>query len=285
MKKKASVDKIVNYWVGAAAILLIGYIFISYRYFTEVPTGCIANYPNAMRFALEGSDGLPLSMIELQALAGSQEQGLMQNTRIVNADNGPAPRVLQVSLGRADSDSDAAVGVHFSWRPDGGQDARSGCIRYSVKLPADFDFSAAGVLPGIFGGPSPDRTGLTSEQSLLVRPVWSKKGEAIIMALAKPVSDRGSLALNRHKPIKMQAGQWMTIEQEVTLNNPGSADGTVRVWIDGNQAVDAKGLKLREDDTLGIDGADNTIGYSGKAAETPIGGAQLWITPIDYGWK
>ena len=110
-------------------------------------------------------------------------------------------------------------------------------------------------------------------------------GDAIIVALAKTVSDQGTMALNRLKPVKLQPGQWMTIEQEVVLNTPGTDNGAVRVWIDGQQEVDAKDLKLREDDSVGLDGVDNTIGFTGKAAEIPVGGAQLWITPIEYGWK
>ena len=34
-------------------------------------------------------------------------------------------------------------------------------------------------------------------------------------------------------------GRWVSLEQEVELNTPGVADGTLRVWIDGSLVLDA----------------------------------------------
>ena len=73
-KKKTSADHIVLFGAGVAATVLLGYLGISYKYFNDTPVGCMDGYVAAVRFGLQSSDGLPLSMIELQAQAGLSDE-------------------------------------------------------------------------------------------------------------------------------------------------------------------------------------------------------------------
>jgi hypothetical protein len=286
-KKKTSADHIVLFGAGVAAAVLLGYLGISYKYFNETPVGCMDGYVTAVRFALQSSDGLPLSMIELQAQAGREEQGLMHNVRIVNVERAPMPRVLEVRLDRADStDPESAVGVHFPWRPNGSHRARSGCMRYSVYLPDDFDAPLPSMLPGMFGGPTPDRSELTSEDGFALRTRWTKDGDVQIMAQSKAVSDMGRLIMSRPGAVRLERGRWVTLEQELVLNAPGVNDGAVNVWLNGIKVIERTGLKLREDESVGIDGVAATVGMIGKPSEIPTSDkARVRITPIDFGWR
>lgn len=287
MAKKTSADQIVQYGAGLAAMVLVGYLGISYKYFNEVPTGCMEGYPQAVRFGLQSGDGLPLSMIELQAQAGREEQGLMQNARIVNVNDAPIARVLEVKLGRADSsDPESAVGIHFPWRPDGTHEAHSGCLRYSVYLPENFDFSTAGMLPGMFGGTTPERLDLTSDDAFALRTRWGRDGDTQIFVQSKAAAENGRQVVNLPGSVRLQRGRWVTLEQELVLNTSGASNGAIQVWLDGKKVVEKKGLKLREGDAPGIEGVAATVGFAGKPQDVPASDeARLQITPIDFGWR
>lgn len=287
MAQKTSADSIVLVGGGIAVAVLVGYLVISYRYFSEVQIGCMAGYPQAVRFGLQNNEGLPLSMIELQAQAGREELGLMQNAKIVSVEAGPMERALDIKLGRADDmDPHSPVGVHFPWRPDGSGRAKSACLRYSVFLPDNFDFANAGLLPGLFGGAKPERTEIKEGQGFVVRMRWGREGDTMILEHTKTANGSNNQVLNRPGTIKLQKGRWMTLEQEVVLNSAEKQNGELHVWVDGTKVIENKKLKLIEDGALGIDGVAATVGLAGEGKEIPKGDAgHLWITGLDFGWK
>lgn len=287
MSKKASAQLIVNVGGGIVATLLVGYLVVSYRYFNDTPIGCMASYTNVAKFNLQNSQGLPLSMIELQARAGTGEQGLMKNASVVNLSEGPATAALEVKLGRAEpADPTSPVGIHFAWRPLGISGASQACLRYSVLLPDDFDFAAGGSLPGIYGGAIPDRSDLTGERSFALRTHWYRNGNGQIRAQSKSIGDNGTLAIGREGSVKLPRGRWMTIDKEIVLNSAGVADGIVRVWVDGQKVIENTNLKLREDEHTGIDGVLATAGFAGAARDTPNGAkGSLRLSPIEFGWR
>lgn len=287
MAKKASAQSIVNIGGGIAATLLVAYLVISYRYFDDTPVGCMAAYTNAAKFDLQNSQGLPMSMIELQARAGTGEQGLMHNASIVNLSEGPAAAALEVKLGRADpNDSTSPIGIHFAWRPLGIAGATHACLRYSVLLPEDFDFSLGGTLPGIFGGTMPDRVEPAGEKSFALRTHWFRNGASQFRVQSKSVNDNGTLSIGREGAVKLARGRWMTIDEEVVLNSAGAADGVVRIWVDGKKVAENKKLKLREDERTGIDGVVATVGFSGNARDiSSSANGSLRLSPIEFGWR
>jgi hypothetical protein len=287
MAKKTSADRIVLVGGGLVATVLVAYLGISYKYFNDEPTGCMASYPQAVRFGLQNRDGRALSMIELQAVAGREERGLMQNARIVTADDAPTPRVLEVNLGRADaSDPGSPIGIHFPWRPDGSNDARSACLRYSVLLPEDFDFSAGGVLPGLFGGAMPGRSELANESGFVLRTRWGNGGEAQISVQSGAVSETGRAIVSQSGSVRLKRGHWVTLEQELVLNTAGANNGEVRVWLDGTKVVEKKELKVRGDDASGINGVDATVGIAGNPKDVAAGDhARLKISAWEFGWR
>lgn len=279
---------IVNVTGAALATVLIGYMFIHYRYLDVEPTGCMEAYGNALRFNLAKADGSLLSAIELQARAGHEERGLMQNASVVALSDAPVTSGLEVQAGRDQSSTSSIIGINFPWRPRALNGAQSACIRYSVYLPQDFDYGAGGILPGFFGGALPARLELVGDQSFVARAMWTKEGDAAVWLQGKPLNEHATRVLsNPASPIKLEPGRWITIEHELVLNSPGNADGQVHAWIDGVKVLDEKGVNLRQDASTGIDGVAATVGYAvldnGKtpAAEK----AKLRITAMDIGWR
>lgn len=287
MSKKTSAQSIVNVGGGIVAALLVVYLVISYRYFDDTPIGCMAGYTNVAKFDLQNSQGLPLSMIELQARAGTGEQGLMRNASVVNLPEGPASAALEVKLGRADpADPTSPIGIHFAWRPLGIAGATQACLRYSVLLPEDFDFSVGGSLPGIYGGAMPERIELGGEKSFALRTHWFRNGAGQFRVQSKSVNDNGSLSIGREGVVKLPRGRWMTIDEEIVLNSAGTADGIVRIWADGKKVAENTKLKLREDERTGVDGVLATAGFAGAARDTPNGAnGSLRLSPIEFGWR
>ncbi len=55
--------------------------------------------------------------------------------------------------------------------------------------------------------------------------------------LGWPMAGAGSL---------LRPGRWTAIEQHVRLNTPGQSDGWLRVWVDGQLALDRRDLRLRD---------------------------------------
>lgn len=287
MAQKTSVDHIVKISGGVVALMLLGWMFLSYRYFDAPAVGCMDAYAQSARFDLQSEDGLPLSMIELQARAGQGELGLMQNASVVNLDNGPSAAALEVKLGRADSSNAASpVGVHFAWRPVGIVDARSACLRYSVRLPDRFDFTSGGMLPGFFGGATPDRSALADDKSFAMRLHWTKEAGLVLFAQSKALGESGQRVVSRVKDLRLKTGSWLTIEQELVLNTAKANNSQLKVWVDGKLVTLAKGFKIREDDGLLIDGVAATVAFDGSARDTPSDArGSMQITPIEIGWR
>ncbi|MEO1210526.1 MAG: polysaccharide lyase [Cyanobacteria bacterium J06638_20] len=145
-------------------------------------------------------------------------------------------------------------------------------LRYRVRFSDNFDFVRGGKLPGLFGGSGasggtiPDGT-----DGFSARLMWREDGNGEVYAYL-PTSENFGTSIGRGS-WQFPPGEWITVEQEVILNQPGAADGRIRLWVDNALVVDASGLVFRTVDTLQIDG----IFFS-----TFFGGNDLsWATPQD----
>ena len=76
-------------------------------------------------------------------------------------------------------------------------------------------------------------------------------------------------------------GRWVSIEQEVKLNTPGSADGLIRVWVDGELKVESLDMDLRGSDHFALSGVVSDIGYARTAADPAV----IQITPFAIQWQ
>ena len=125
-----------------------------------------------------------------------------------------------------------------------GHGVTDACLTYSVRFPADFDFVKGGKLPGLYGGDAP-RGCATAEtaKGFSARLMW-RAGGAGELYLYHPAQKtvcgesigRGSWTFPR--------GQWVSVAEQVVMNRPGQADGTIRIWIDGRLKIEAGNLAL-----------------------------------------
>jgi hypothetical protein len=63
------------------------------------------------------------------------------------------------------------------------------------------------------------------------------------------------------------------MEQEVRLNTPGQADGSITVWLNGNQVFQQTGMVYRTTGDLRIDGLFFSTFFGG--------GDPSWASPTD----
>ncbi|MCB1519442.1 MAG: hypothetical protein KDJ37_02575 [Hyphomicrobiaceae bacterium] len=286
MTTKTSVSTIVNVGGGGAALLLAVYALGSYMWADQKEPGCMADYQNIANFAFRSPDGRLMSAIEVQAQAGADERGLMENTQIVELLSGPVDAALEVRLGRTDpADPMSAVGVDFAWRPLGLVAASSACLRYSIWLPNDFEFGTGGSLPGLFGGNAPALDGEKTTEGFAVRPKWTRDAVGEVLA-ESPVNDGGDAKSYGYRQLAFERGRWTTIEQEVVLNSAGATDGKLRVWKDGVMLVDEHDVKLRDDEQTGISGVVARAGFLARGRGAPTGPrATLQLSPMEIGWR
>lgn len=286
MGDKTSVQTIVNVTGGAVAVLLIAYTIGSYTFLREEVTGCMADYSSVSSFALRTSGGQLMSAIEIQAQAGANERGLMENSRVIDVTDNGVGSALAINLGHADvHDLNSTTGIDVAWRPLGLTGASASCLRYSVFMGKDFDFGRGGNLPGFFGGDAPSATGEKVTAGFVAGPRWTREGYAEVLIDAPVIRAPNGQTLG-YRDLTFDRGRWVTVEQELSLNDPGAANGRVRVWIDGVMKVDAEDVKLRDEDAVSISGVLARAGYAARGYTTPTGeSATLLVSPMEIGWR
>ncbi len=145
-------------------------------------------------------------------------------------------------------------------------------LSYYVRFSENFDFVKGGKLPGLLGGVGnsggeiPDGT-----DGFSTRFMWRRNGDGEVYAyLLTSKKDGTSIGRGnwRFKP-----GVWYRLEQEVILNQPGKANGRVRVWLDGRPVLDRGALTFRTTNALKIEGLFFSTFFGG--------GDSSWATPKD----
>lgn len=145
-------------------------------------------------------------------------------------------------------------------------------LRYYVRFPKDFDFVKGGKLPGLYGGTvtggrrSPDGT-----DGFSTRLMWRRNGVGEVYAYLATSEEEGT-SLGRGS-WSFQPGHWHLIEQEVSLNRPGSRDGRIRVWLDNREVLRESNLQFRTTNTLKIEGVFFSTFFGGSDPS--------WATPKD----
>jgi hypothetical protein len=145
-------------------------------------------------------------------------------------------------------------------------------LRYYAYFPAGFDFVKGGKLPGLYGGDVtsgrkiPDGT-----NGFSTRYMWRAHGAAEVYAYLPSSKEHGT-SLGRGD-WSWPTGEWAAVEQHVRLNNPGSADGEIQVWLNGNPVLDKRGVTFRTAGNLHIDGLFFSTFFGG--------GDESWATPRD----
>ena len=287
-------SKLSSMAVPVAGITLGAFLvlYLAKDAFTNIHTPpCSGRYPSATEFALMSESSTPLSAIELQARAGSDDWGVLENARVMKAfHNAPSPLVLQVRLPKGSTSMYQAAGngggLTFRWQPRAMEGATSACLSYSVYVPPGFDFGKGGELPGLFGGkdykPATPADGVNGFAS---RPVWGVDGKGE-MRLQTP-SVKGGLSQALGAPsFKLERERWISIEQETVLNTPGLNNGVARIWVDGVLKTERSKIAWRKDKSLTLSGVINDVWYGGLDSKaTAPTDTFLALTPATVSWK
>lgn len=279
MNNPKHLQLLINIVGGLLGLFVIGYVVFA-AFHTESAAPCSASYPAPMRFSLQNSQGKPLTAIELQARAGARDLGVVDNASVVRVEGGPSPEALEVKLRDLPNSADPGAthrnGIEFHWGPPGMANASAACLSYSLWLPEKFDFASGGFLPGVF---SRDRssTSAASTAAYSVYPQWDDKGRLLIAA----VLQGGDIARLSARTSALPLGRWVRIDQEVVLNEPGKANGTARLWVDGGLVVENREMKLRQDQNALLSGVLAGIGYRGTSAN----GGLLRLSPFEIAWR
>ncbi|WP_251976860.1 polysaccharide lyase [Salinicola avicenniae] len=207
---------------------------------------------------------------------GAQRRWGEQNLSILGTGNsgleGPALRVRYPEGSSSPSDA-AEGGAGFVVPTPALRQTDRACLRYRVRFESGFDFVKGGKLPGLYGGDGP--TGgdeVTGENGFSMRFMWRKEGQGELYEyVANKDADYGE-SVGRGA-WHFTPGQWVTIEQEIVLNDPESDDGIARVWIDGQPILEQHGIVYRTTDQVHIDGLMFSTFFGGHGSD--------WRTPRD----
>jgi hypothetical protein len=249
---------------AAAGLVTLAALFAVVRsfVFTPAPTPCSERYMNSTTLPLERG-GAVLTGADLQASLGGRDVGVIDNVTVAPVKNAPAALALMVDLPQG-SASPVHGGMSFPWQPRAIQNKSTACLSYNLLLPADFQFTRGGMLPGIMGSDETQET----DGAFKTRMVWRQGGNGGVNnrltnggQTTRTIIEGGGFALPR--------GRWFKVEQEATLNTPKQSDGILRLWIDGELVVDRNDIVYRTKPSVTVSGVAADVHYGGDDAFAP----------------
>lgn len=280
---------LVNAAVGAVVLAIAG-LGLHSAFYKEEAQQCSERFGNGTLFGLQQKSGAAIPVVDLQARLAGRDWGLLENTRIIDLKDAPSPVALQVGLpvvkAKLDDENPPRSGMGFTWSPAKLSGAASACLTYSVWLPETFEFGPGGGLPGLFGGTATDAPGQPAKSMFMTRYRWRETGQVEVRAVTAEAQQGNGLGIDVDRLV-LPRGRWMRLEQEVTLNTPGEADGLLRVWIDGRLKLENKRMLYRADQKTGLRGviADVHYGTPTLAVAAAPKPAMLLLTPFELRWQ
>ena len=280
LKKQTSVSNMTLYGIGAGVLVLGGTIVsLKNTLFPPPLAPCTTRYVSSVDFPSQAPNAQPVNVREVQTRLGFDEWGLVENVTIQPSKQGAFPFVLEIALpaGASGQKTSRAAqgGVGFSWKPGLPNGAAAACLSYGVRLPPNFDFDKGGLLPGLFGGEEP-RAGKTG---FAARLGWGPNGIGDVFANLPGTGERG-VGLTGGAWM-FATGRWILVEQEVRLNTPGQADGTLAIWIDGELRAELKDVAFRGHEQVRLSGILSDVYY---AAQAPTD-TSVQITSFNFRWQ
>lgn len=100
--------------------------------------------------------------------------------------------------------------------------------------------------------------------------MWRRDGKGELYAYVVNQDTGYGASLGRGN-WQFASGDWVSVEQEIRLNDPSRQDGLVRVWIDGEPRLEVTGVEFRNVADAYIDGLmfSTFFGGTGESWRTP----------------
>jgi hypothetical protein len=133
---------------------------------------------------------------------------------------------------------------------------------YRVRFPAGFDFVKGGKLPGLAGGTATTGMQRPNGDGWSARFMWRSGGELVLYLYHLDQAERqgDDIPLS----VRVPTNKWVRLTQTVTVNDPGQANGQVRVWIDDTLVLHRQGLRLSVAKKAPVDRFYFSTFYGGK---------------------
>ncbi|GEK74017.1 MULTISPECIES: polysaccharide lyase [Halomonas] len=164
-------------------------------------------------------------------------------------------------------------GAGFYAAPDALAGAERACLQYRVRFEPGFDFVKGGKLPGLYGGEAPSGGDeADGENGFSMRYMWRANGQGELYEYAVDQDEDYGKSVGRGR-WTFPTGQWVTLEQEIILNDPGQDNGMARVWVDGHPILEQRGIVYRTSESVTIDGLMFSTFFGGHGKD--------WRTPRD----
>ncbi|SOC54362.1 hypothetical protein SAMN05421509_103324 [Chromohalobacter canadensis] len=212
-----------------------------------------------------------------QAFGTHDDWGTAKNVEVLAANEtglGEAGLRIAYPEGTSAPSDQGEGGAGFYATISGLSEAERACLRYKVRFPQDFEFVKGGKLPGLYGGDAPSGGDEVTGDGYSMRFMWRRhgQGELYEYIVNKDADNDYGKSVGRglwHFP----TGQWVTVEQEIVLNDPQRDNGIARVWIDGKPIFEQRGIVYRKQSAVYADGLMFSTFFGGHGED--------WRTPKD----
>ncbi|VEP11394.1 conserved hypothetical protein [Hyella patelloides LEGE 07179] len=173
-------------------------------------------------------------------------------------------------------------------------------LSYKVKFEEDYDFNgdvhSGGKLPGLSSSDGWLSGGQTSNGSngFTIRYMWDEDGRAklYVYHMDRPEQWGESFYFEDEsgQPVYFEAGKWHELTQRVEINEGDRKNGSIEVWMDGEQVLNIDGLQFVNNGS-GIDslyfsnfhGGSDSGWYPDKESYTYYDDFVISTDPADVG--
>ncbi|MEL7303825.1 MAG: polysaccharide lyase, partial [Pseudomonadota bacterium] len=253
--------------------------------------GCDDRYARTTNLSFARGPSSPLPKPEFVAQLSGGEWGFQQHGNLVVDANVPGGTAMTVSLPsgakKGGTPRTPGSGLGFDWNPRVLGDATSGCLSYEVFLPRDWSYNASGILPGLYGGPKGFSSTSNVPGTFEARVGWSfgpRLGVNIYRGGEGGKARVGTQPARYHVP----QGRWVQIMQEIKLNDPGQANGLLRLWVDGEIRIDIPSVRYyagkQQPRILGVVG-DTHYGDPRSAWRSAPKPSAIKLSPFKLYWN
>ncbi|WP_458525522.1 polysaccharide lyase [Onishia taeanensis] len=164
-------------------------------------------------------------------------------------------------------------GAGFYAAPEALKGAEAACLTYQVRFAPGFNFVKGGKLPGLYGGEAPSGgEEADGTNGFSMRYMWRRQGQGELYEYAVDQDEDYGKSVGRGR-WTFPTGRWVTLEQEIVLNDAGEANGLARVWVDGTPILEQHGMVYRTTRDVTIDGLMFSTFFGGHGED--------WRTPSD----
>ncbi len=270
----------------SGVVMLAGFVSLIHSTFArphfEV---CTSRYHRQLTMTLDRG-GKPLTPTDIQATSNGLDEGVIENLSIAAFNSGPAKFAMGVKLaaGTVEQRSGRGIagGISLPWAPSTLEQPQAACLSYNIFLPADFEFSTGGTLPGFFGTTTNGQFG--AKPTFQTQLLWQSAGAPQFQLKSLSEADDRTVAFKTWETA-LPRGRWVRVDQELVLNTPKQSDGVARLWLDGKLESEVKAVEIRDVAELSIAGVAGDVYFGGTNLGEAPKDAVIWVTPFEVRWN